>query len=167
MASEHICPSCNREVEDPDYAQPECADPLLGSMPWQDRLGDENAVLEPVCPCGNRMRNLIIGEYRVLSPLVSALRAAFLSFCVILIAAAIDSRAVPIALIGFGACGAYALWTGLLWAGQAGSVARLAPRAYGVAVGLISPALAYTIAVRLGWAVDFSLLDPLVKLVTK
>lgn len=169
----HICPGCNRELDDPDYVQPERADPLLGSMPWQNRLGDEHAVLEPVCPCGKRMRNWIIGEYRVLSPVVSSLRGIALGLCVIAIAAVIDegrrrqgsdfAAAVPLAIAGFAACGAYALWTGLLWAGQAGPINRLAPRAYGVAAGLLVPAAIYALAARAGWLTDLSILDPFIQ----
>jgi hypothetical protein len=178
----YICPSCNREIETPEYPERTLTDHLFGRTFW--RSGDDGNdgtgdtwMLSPVCPCGRRLRNWIVGEFQELPPLVASLWGLLLGGIGVLIAALADQArrkqgadhllVLPVAIAIFVLYGIAALWTGLTWSSQQGPVTRLAPRAYGVAIGFLTPALLLALAALTGTATDLSLLDPIVDLLPR
>lgn len=151
-----ICPTCYREIEEPEY--------IYGLFrPFHGGFGRKGPY--PVCPCGKALTSSIVGNFSELSMPAASLRGLGVSLICLVLAATADMRMhlqniqitiLPITIGLFSLSGMIALWRGFLWSSQRAPVTRLAPRAYGAAAGFLIPSGGLAAAFLLGGMRDFS-----------
>lgn len=155
-----ICPNCYREIEEPQYVYRSILRPFSG--PWGGRGP------YPVCTCGQALTSAVVGNYSEQSAAVSSLRGLGLSLFGLVLAGIADARLqqrtqalpiLPIAIGLFALLGMIALWRGYLWSSDRGCLVKLAPRAYGAAIGYFIPAGLLAAAFLLGGLRDLSFVE--------
>jgi len=143
-----ICPDCNREFANPEYKDGS----LFSYRRWP----------YPVCPSGHILQSWVFGNLKPMRWWLAFLRGAGTTLLILAFAIFSDAdlfykygetRPVIVTAVMALMCG-YGLWALLmawLWSGIDGPVGKLLPRAYGIALGFLLPAVFALLAIRLRW----------------
>lgn len=115
----------------------------------------------PVCPAGHKLRTQFLGDLTDLSLGLALLRGLALSIVAILFGILQDlgRRRTVIPCLGMAVLAGFMVIIGLndladawRWSGKGGPVYRLTPRAFGMALGFLVPALVAMHALYFRWA---------------